>query len=124
MSDAESVDSVEDAVEAKLQTFIDAVADSETYQQFIEANKQLESDPEAMDLLDEYRQKQRQMQQDFDQELMAELQEIQTEISDNETIQQHRDAQSALVELLQETNDVISEPIGMEFAQSSGGGCC
>ena len=124
MSDAESVDSVEDAVEAKLQTFIDAVADSETYQQFIEANKQLESDPEAMELLDEYRQKQRQMQQDFDQELMAELQEIQTEISDNETIQQHRDAQSALVELLQETNDVISEPIGMEFAQSSGGGCC
>ena len=124
MSDAESVQNAEDDVEEKLQTFIDAIADSETYQQFIEANKQLESDPEAMDLLDEYRQKQRQMQQDFDQELMAELQEIQTELSENETIQQHRDAQSALVELLQETNDVISEPIGMEFAQSSGGGCC
>jgi cell fate (sporulation/competence/biofilm development) regulator YlbF (YheA/YmcA/DUF963 family) len=124
MSDTESVQNAEDAVEEKLQTFIDAIADSETYQQFIEANKQLESDPEAMELLDEYRQKQRQMQQDFDQELMAELQEIQTELSENETIQQHRDAQSALVELLQETNDVISEPIGMEFAQSSGGGCC
>ena len=124
MSDAESVQNAEDDVEEKLQTFIDAIADSETYQQFIEANKQLESDPEAMELLDEYRQKQRQMQQDFDQELMAELQEIQTELSENETIQQHRDAQSALVELLQETNDVISEPIGMEFAQSSGGGCC
>jgi cell fate (sporulation/competence/biofilm development) regulator YlbF (YheA/YmcA/DUF963 family) len=124
MSDSESVQNAEDDVEEKLQTFIDAIADSETYQQFIEANKQLESDPEAMELLDEYRQKQRQMQQDFDQELMAELQEIQTELSENETIQQHRDAQSALVELLQETNDVISEPIGMEFAQSSGGGCC
>jgi len=124
MSDTESVQNAEDAVEEKLQTFIDAIADSETYQQFIEANKQLESDPEAMELLDEYRQKQRQMQQDFDQELMAELQEIQTELSENETIQQHRDAQSTLVELLQETNDVISEPIGMEFAQSSGGGCC
>jgi cell fate (sporulation/competence/biofilm development) regulator YlbF (YheA/YmcA/DUF963 family) len=124
MNDSESVQNAEDAVEEKLQTFIDAIADSETYQQFIEANKQLESDPEAMELLDEYRQKQRQMQQDFDQELMAELQEIQTELSENETIQQHRDAQSALVELLQETNDVISEPIGMEFAQSSGGGCC
>jgi cell fate (sporulation/competence/biofilm development) regulator YlbF (YheA/YmcA/DUF963 family) len=124
MSDSESVQNAEDAVEEKLQTFIDAIADSETYQRFIEANKQLESDPEAMELLDEYQQKQRQMQQDFDQELMAELQEIQTELSANETIQQHRDAQSALVELLQETDDVISEPIGMEFAQSSGGGCC
>jgi len=124
MNDSESVQNAEDAVEEKLQIFIDAVADSETYQQFIEANKQLESDPEAMELLHEYRQKQRQIQQDFDQELMAELQEIQTELSKNETIKQHREAQSALVELLQETNDVISEPIGMEFAQSSRGGCC
>ncbi|KTG07734.1 hypothetical protein AUR64_02520 [Haloprofundus marisrubri] len=124
MNDSESVQNAEDAVEEKLQTFIDAVADSETYQQFIEANTQLESDPEAMELLDEYRQKQRQMQQNFDQELMAELQEIQTELSENETIKQHREAQSALVELLQKTNDVISEPIGMEFAQSTGGGCC
>jgi len=57
MSDTESVQNAEDAVEEKLQTFIDAIADSETYQQFIEANKQLESDPEAMELLDEYRQK-------------------------------------------------------------------
>jgi len=77
-----------------------------------------------MELLDEYRQKQQQLQQSFDQELMAELQEIQTELSENETIQQHKEAQTELVELLQETNDVISEPIGMEFAQSSGGGCC
>jgi len=120
MSDSESVQNADDAVEKKLQTFIDAVADSESYQEFIEVNKKLESDPEAMELLDEYRQK----QQGFDQELMAELQEIQTELSENKTIQQHREAQSALVELLQETNDVISEPIGMEFAQSSGGGCC
>jgi cell fate (sporulation/competence/biofilm development) regulator YlbF (YheA/YmcA/DUF963 family) len=45
-------------------------------------------------------------------------------LEQNETIQQHRQAQTALIELLQQTNDVISEPIGMEFAQSSGGGCC
>jgi len=64
------------------------------------------------------------MQQNFDRELMTELQEIQSELSDNETIQQHRAAQSELIELLQEADDVISEPIDMEFAQSSGGGCC
>ena len=47
---------------------------------------------------------------------MAELQELQTELEENETIQQHRRAQTELVELLQETNDVINESIGLEFA--------
>jgi len=117
--------SVEDGVEKRLQTFVDALVDSETYQEFMDANEQLENDEEAMQLLDEYRQKQQQLQQNFDQSLMAELQDIQNEMAENETIQQHRAAQTALVELLGETNDVIiSEPIGMEFAQSSGGGCC
>jgi len=124
MSDAEPVDSAEDAVEAKLQAFVDAIEDSETYQQFVEASEQLETDREAMELLETYRQKQQQLQENFDQELMAELQELQSDLSNNETIQQHRAAQSELIELLQETNDVISEPIGMEFAQTSGGGCC
>ncbi len=115
---------IEDAVEGKLQAFIDAIEDSETYQEFMAANEQLENDDAAMALLDEYREKQRQLQTNFDQELMAELQEIQEELEHNETIQQHRQAQTALIELLQETNDVISEPLGMEFAQSTGGGCC
>jgi len=116
--------SPEQAVEQKLQAFVDAIADSETYQQFMEANEQLENDEEAMQLLNEYRQKQRQMQMNFDQSLMAELQEIQQEMAENETLQAHQQAQTELVELLQETNEVISEPLGMEFAQSSGGGCC
>ena len=124
MSDAESVDSAEDAVEAKLQAFVDAIEDSETYQQFVEASEQLETDREAMELLETYQQKQQQLQENFDQALMAELQELQADLSNNETIQQHRAAQSELIELLQETNEVISESIGMEFAQSSGGGCC
>lgn len=124
MSDAESTQNAEESVESKLRAFVDAIADSETYQQFMDANERLENDEEAMQLLNEYRQKQRQMQMNFDQSLMAELQELQEEMSENETIQQHRQAQTALVELLQQTNNVISEPIGMEFAQSSGGGCC
>lgn len=124
MSDAESVDTAEDAVEAKLQAFVDAVENSETYQQFVEASEQLEADQEATELLETYQQKQQQLEENFDQELMAELQELQSDLSNNETIQQHRAAQSELIELLQQTNDVISEPIGMEFAQTPGGGCC
>jgi len=114
----------ENAVGAKLQAFIHTIEESETYQQFLEASEQLENDPEACQLLTEYRQKQRQMQTDFDQSLMAELQELQQKLAENETIQRQRAAQTELVELLQQTNDIISEPIGMEFAQSTGGGCC
>jgi cell fate (sporulation/competence/biofilm development) regulator YlbF (YheA/YmcA/DUF963 family) len=124
MSDADSLDSAEDAVEAKLQAFIEAIEDSETYQQFVAASEQLEADREATELLETYRQKQQQLEADFDQELMADLQELQSDIADNAVIQQHQAAQSELVELLQKTNDVISEPLGTEFAQSSGGGCC
>jgi cell fate (sporulation/competence/biofilm development) regulator YlbF (YheA/YmcA/DUF963 family) len=124
MSNAESVQNAEDAVEETLQAFIDTIEDSETYHRFVSASEQLETDPEARGLLEEYRRTQQQIQQNFDHELMRELQEIQTDLSKNETIQQHRAAQTALVELLHETNEVISEPIGIEFAQSSGGGCC
>lgn len=124
MSDADSLDSAEDAVEAKLQAFIEAIEDSETYQQFVAASEQLEADREATELLETYRQKQQQLEADFDQELMADLQELQSDIADNAVIQQHQAAQSELVELLQKTNDVISEPLGTEFAQPSGGGCC
>jgi cell fate (sporulation/competence/biofilm development) regulator YlbF (YheA/YmcA/DUF963 family) len=124
MSNAESVQNAEDAVEETLQAFIDTIEDSETYHRFVSASEQLETDPEARGLLEEYRRTQQQIQQNFDHELMRELQEIQTDLSKNETIQQHRAAQTALVELLHETNEVISEPIGIEFAQSSGGRCC
>ncbi len=115
----------EQAVEETLQTFIDTVKDSETYEEFMTANERLEEDSEAMALLKQYQQKQRQMQMGgFDESIMSELRELQEEMNDNETIQAHREAQEAFVGLLQETNDAISEQIGREFAQSLGGGCC
>ncbi|ACV49431.1 halo-CC-star protein HcsL [Halomicrobium mukohataei] len=113
------------AVEASLQAFIETLRDSETYQQFVDASEQLEADEEAQSLLETYQEKQQELQRDeFDSSVMSELQELQTELSNNETIQQHRAAQEELVALLEQTNDVISEQIRREFAQSSGGGCC
>ncbi|MDZ7745211.1 MAG: halo-CC-star protein HcsL [Halobacteriales archaeon] len=115
----------EQAVEEQLQTFIETVKDSETYEEFVAATERLEADSEAMALLQEYQQKKRQMQQGgSDDATMSELRELRAEMDDNETIQAHQAAQEAFVELLQETNDVISEQIGREFAQSLGGGCC
>jgi len=119
------VQSGEDAVEEQLRTFMETLTDSETYQEFVAANAALEEDPEASAVLREFQQKQQQMQQDgFDQALMSDLQDRKSEMTENDTLERHRKAQEALLELLQETNDVISEQIGREFAQSTGGGCC
>lgn len=117
--------SEEQAVEDTLQTFVQTLTDSKTHREFVEASEALNDDPEASALLREFDQKQEQMQQDeFDQSVMSELQDLKSKMEDNDTVQRHRKAQEALVELLQETNDVISEQIGQEFAQSTGGGCC
>jgi len=115
----------EQAVEDELRTFIQTLTDSETYREFVEASEALNDDAEATALLREFEQKQQQMQQgEFDQSVMSELQDLKSEMADTDTIQRHREAQEALVELLQGTNDVISEQIGREFAQATGGGCC
>ena len=119
------VQSGEDAVEEQLRTFMETLTDSTTYQEFVEASEALEEDSEASALLREFQQKQQQMQRGgFDQSLMSELQDLKSEMTENDTLERHRMAQEALIELLQETNDVISEEIGREFAQSTGGGCC
>ena len=115
----------EQAVEDELRTFVQTLTDSETYREFVEASEALNDDPEASALLREFDQKQEQMQQgEFDQSVMSDLQDLKSKMPKNDTIQRHRKAQEALVELLQGTNDVISEQIGREFAQSTGGGCC
>ena len=116
---------VEANVEAALREFLDALSESETYQQFVAADEALQDDDDAMALLREYQRKQQQMQRGgFDESVMAELKQLQTEMSNNETIQRQQAAQTELVELLQRTNDTISDEIGDEFARSTGGGCC
>ncbi|MFC7187572.1 halo-CC-star protein HcsL [Halorubrum yunnanense] len=116
---------VEANVEAALREFLDALGESETYQQFVEADEALQNDDDAMALLREYQRKQQQMQRGgFDESVMAELKQLQTEMSNNETIQRQQAAQADLIELLQRTNDTISDEIGEEFARSTGGGCC
>ncbi|ELZ43356.1 hypothetical protein C464_16557 [Halorubrum coriense DSM 10284] len=116
---------VEASVEAALREFLDTLGESETYQQFVAADEALQDDDDAMALLREYQRKQQQMQRGgFDESVMAELKQLQTEMSNNETIQRQQAAQADLIELLQRTNDAISDEIGEEFARSTGGGCC
>jgi len=115
----------EPSVEPKLQAFIETIKRSGTYRDFIEADESLADDPEAMALLREYRETRMRLQRNgFDESTMAELRDLRQEMADVETIQRHQAARDALEELLARTNDAISEEIGREFAQSTGGGCC
>lgn len=116
--------STQESIEEKLESFLEMLEDSEKYQRFIDANRQLEDDEEAMALLEEFQQKQSQLQDGFDRSVMQELQDIKQEMSENGTIQQHKAAQEEFVELLRQTDEVITEKIGRKFAQSTGGGCC
>ena len=116
---------VEANIEAALHEFLDTLDESETYQRFVAADEALQDDDDAMALLREYQRKQQQMQRGgFDESVMAELKQLQTEMSNNETIRRQQAAQTELVELLKRTNDAISDEIGEEFARSTGGGCC
>ncbi len=118
-------DDVEANVEVALREFLDALDGSETYQRFVAADEALQDDDDAMALLREYQRKQQQMQRGgFDESVMAELKQLRTEMANNETIQHQQAAQADLIELLQRTNDAISDAIGEEFARSNGGGCC
>jgi cell fate (sporulation/competence/biofilm development) regulator YlbF (YheA/YmcA/DUF963 family) len=116
---------VEANIEAALHEFLDTLDESETYQRFVAADEALQDDDDAMALLREYQRKQQQMQRGgFDESVMAELKQLQTEMSNNETIQRQQAAQADMIELLKRTNDAISDEIGEEFARSTGGGCC
>jgi len=87
----------EQAVEEQLQTFIETVNDSETYEEFVAANERLEADSEAMALLEEYQQKRRQMQRGGSGDAtMSELRELRAEMDDNETIQAQQAAQGGV----------------------------
>ena len=112
-------------VEAALRGLLDALGESETYRQFVAADEALQDDDDAIALRREYQRKQQEMQRgEFDTSVMTELKRLQTEMSNTETIQRQQTAQTALVELLQRTNETVSDEIGEEFARASGGGCC
>jgi cell fate (sporulation/competence/biofilm development) regulator YlbF (YheA/YmcA/DUF963 family) len=111
-------------VNAALRKFVDAIQDSNQYQTFVDARERLDDDQEAQQLLRTYQRKQAKLQRSgFDEETMAELRDLQEEMDDNETISAYMEAEEEFISLLEQTNDVISEKIGEEFARSMGG-CC
>jgi cell fate (sporulation/competence/biofilm development) regulator YlbF (YheA/YmcA/DUF963 family) len=113
------------AVEEELTRFIEAVKASPEYQRFDAAREQLQADDDASALMTQFERTQTEFQEnEFDQDLMAELGDLQDQMADNETITEFRAAREELNELLRETDEVVSDHLEQQFAQPNGGGCC
>jgi len=104
------------------------IADSPEHEAFVEANKAVENDAEAQELIREFEQ----LRHDFlvdreagraDRESMREVQEAQRKLHNLPVMAEYLDAQEALQERLESVNMAISEEIAVDFGGEAGG-CC
>ncbi len=103
--------------------FSKAILNSPEYQKLIQCDEALDNDPKAQDLLRDYRLKQLELQRKgFDRGILAELNDLETQLKSNETLASLESSQKAFAGLLKSSNEWISEKIGMSFAQV-GAGC-
>lgn len=108
----------------KAEEFAKAILECEEYKNFIRHNEELQKDERAQRLLNEFQQKQMEMQwSDFDPKILEELKELQIEINNNQTIQKFVNSQNELIDIIRRANNIISSKIGIQFAFSQGG-CC
>lgn len=115
----------QDDVKVRVQVFAQAILDCEEYRAFMQSNEELEKDQEARNLLFRYQKKQQELHwNSYDSATLDELKDLQMKVKNNESLTKFFNAQTALVALLKQTNDRISERIGQPFAQQRRGGCC
>jgi cell fate (sporulation/competence/biofilm development) regulator YlbF (YheA/YmcA/DUF963 family) len=106
----------------RINAFGNAIVESEEYRNLIQCNEELNKDQTAQDLLREYRLKQLELQgKGFDRRVLGELNELETQMKSNETLENLESSQKALAALFRSSNDLISEKIDQPFAQRLGG---
>lgn len=104
------------------------IADSPEHEAFVEANKAVENDAEAQELIREFEQLRHEFMVDreagrADRESMREVQEAQRKLHNLPVMAEYLDAQEALQERLESVNMAISEEIAVDFGGEAGG-CC
>lgn len=105
--------------------FARTISESPEYRSFIRASERLKSDTVALNLMNVFRRKRAMLYGgQFSPGLMDELKELQDNINSNAAIREYTAAQAGLVDILRRANDLITARIGMQFAYSSGDGCC
>ncbi len=102
-----------------------AIMESPEYLQFMECKDAFQADAASRRLLAEYESKQRRLRLGrFEPNMMDEIKDLYTKISESEVIQNYNKSGNELVALLAKADDLISTQIGRRFATSKGGSCC
>lgn len=111
----------EDLIE-QVNSLGNAILESPEYRNLIQCDEELEKDQEAMDLLHRFRLKQQELQmKGFDRGILDELDKLEMQLKNNETVARLESSQKELAGLFKDSNDLISEKIGQQFAQKRGG---
>ncbi|MFN2364395.1 MAG: YlbF family regulator [Halarsenatibacteraceae bacterium] len=111
--------------------FASNLKETERYQDFIAAEKDLENDEKAQQLLNEFAEIQKNCQikqsnNNLSGDDLSKLREVRTKLDNNEVIKEYYKEHARVRNLCQESFDKLSELLGMDLSQyiSDGGGCC
>jgi cell fate (sporulation/competence/biofilm development) regulator YlbF (YheA/YmcA/DUF963 family) len=106
----------------RITAFGNAILESSEYRALIQCNERLDNDQEAKDLFRQYRMKQQELQlTGFDRRVLGELNELEAQMKNNETLTNLESSQKALAGLFKSSNELISRRIDQPFAQKRGG---
>jgi cell fate (sporulation/competence/biofilm development) regulator YlbF (YheA/YmcA/DUF963 family) len=118
----------ESSVEEMAHSLGEAVAELPEYRRFLDAKADVEADEKAQAQIDEFES----VREEFmiarktgkaTEEDLRELQEAQEELHDLPVMSDFLQAQNELELRLQELNELVSEPLAVDFGEKAGG-CC
>ncbi len=104
------------------------IANSPEHEAFVEANKAVENDAEAQEMIREFEQLRHEFMLDreagrADRQSMREVQNAQRRLHNLPVMEEYLDAQEALQERLAAVNEAISDELAVDFGGEAGG-CC
>jgi cell fate (sporulation/competence/biofilm development) regulator YlbF (YheA/YmcA/DUF963 family) len=118
---------------ATVAAFVAAIKQSLAWKAFEHSSQRFDTDPDLQRLMDHYRElsekamKARRRGEQLSPYDMAEIQNVQASIQNNEAFVKRQAAYEKLVDLFRAVNESLSEHLGLDFARLAappGGGCC
>ena len=126
--ETDAADVTEDSVESLASALGEAITDLPEYEAYQDAKADVEADEQAQERIEEFEQIReeymvaRQTNQ-ADQDDLRTLKKAQRELHELPVMEDYLQAQSELELRLQELNEIISEPLTVDFGEKAGG-CC
>lgn len=106
----------------------EAITEMPAYRRYVESKQAVEDDEEVQSRIDEFEELRQEFMLarqsgDADQEALQEVQDAQQRLHDHPVMAEYLEAQDALEARFEGLNDLISEPLDVDFVGESGA-CC